>query len=190
MATTEVQLLRSKLTLLAVLLVLLAGCSIQERGEGDRKDVKIATPFGGMEIKADDKNPADTGLAVYPGSTLKAKEGDESSTANVSISSGIFGLRVAAATYTSGDSLSKVRDFYKQELNKYGSVIECRGKIEDRDHDQDDELFCKEGAGEAGRVELGVGNKQRRRIVSLKPNDKGTEFSLVYLQLRGKEGAL
>lgn len=165
-----------------------SACSIEHKEDGDKKDVKIETPFGGMQVKADEKKPADTGLTPYPGAHLKEKSGGDDHNANVDMSFGNFGLKVAAATYLTDDSQDKVLDFYRKDMAKYGKVLECKGGIDDKN----DELVCSTSKHDA-EIELGTGNKMRRRIVGVKPNGNGTEFSLVYLQLRGgkdKEGEL
>jgi len=161
----------------------LPGCTIQHKEDADKKDVKIETPFGGMQVKADEKKPAETGLAQYPGSHLKEKTGDDSHSANVDMSFGPFGMKVAAATYLTDDTQDKVLDFYRKEMSKYGKVLECKGGIDDKN----DELVCSSKHADRDEIELGTGNKMRRRIVAVKPNGKGTEFSLVFLQLRGKD---
>jgi hypothetical protein len=165
---------------------LLPACTIQHKENGDNKDVKIETPFGGMQVKADDKKPADTGLAQYPNARVKEKSGDDDNSGNVDMSFGPFGLKVAAVTYVTNDSRDKVVDFYRKDMSRYGKVLECKGGIDD----EGDNLVCKPGKHDA-EIELGTGNKMRRHIVAVKTNGSGTEFSLVYLQLRGgKEGEL
>jgi hypothetical protein len=168
---------------------MLPACSIHHKEEGDKKDVKIDTPFGGMQVKADDKKPADTGLAQYPGSRLKEKSGNDTHSANVDMNFGPFGMKVAAATYLTDDPEDKVLDFYRKEMSKYGKVLECKGGIDDHN----DELVCSSTKHTRDEIELGTGNKMRRRIVGVKKNGSQTEFSLVFLQLRNentKEGEL
>ena len=168
---------------------MLPACSIHHKEEGDKKDVNIQTPFGGMQVKADEKKPADTGLAQYPGSRLKEKSKNDTNSANVDLSFGPFGMKVAAATYLTEDSEDKVLDFYRKEMSKYGKVLECKGGSID---DHNDELVCS-SSKHGEEIELGTGNKMRRRIVGVKKNGTQTEFSLVYLQLRNenrKEGEL
>ena len=165
---------------------LFSACTIQKKESGDNKDVKIETPFGGMQVKADEKKPADTGLAQYPNAHLKEKSGDNDNNANVDMSFGPFGMKVAASTYVTDDAKDKVLDFYRKDLSRYGKVLECKGGIDD----EGDDLVCKPGKHDA-EIELATGNKMRRRIVAVKTKGTGTEFSLVYLQLRGgKEGEL
>lgn len=165
----------------------LPGCSIQHKEDADKKDVKIETPFGNMQVKADEKKPADTGLAQYPNSHLKEKDSEhDSNSANVDMSFGPFGMKVVAATFVTPDSTDKVLDFYRKEMAKYGRVLECKGDIDDHG----DDLVCSSKHKHDDEIELGTGNKERRRIVSVKQRGGQTEYSLVYLQLRGKEGEL
>jgi hypothetical protein len=167
---------------------MLPACSIQHKEDADKKDVKIETPFGNMQVKADDKKPADTGLTQYPGSHLKEKNGDDSHSANVDMSFGPFGMKVVAATFVSDDPMDKVKDFYLKDMARYGKVLDCKGGIDDHG----DGLVCSPSKHDRDSdIELGVGNKERRRIVGIKQRGNGTEISLVYLQLRGnKEGEL
>jgi hypothetical protein len=160
-------------------------CTIQHKEDAEKKNVKIDTPFGGMQVRADEKTPADTGLAQYPGAKIKEKNGDDNHNANVDMSFGPFGMKVAAVTYVTADSQDKVLDFYRKDMSKYGKVLECKGGIDDKN----DELVCSSSKHDAD-IELGTGNKMRRRIVAVKQRGNQTEFSLVYLQLRGKEGEL
>ena len=68
----------------------------------------------------------DTGLPVYPGARRKEKgdDGNESS-ANVNISSELFGLKVVAVEYLSDDPPEKLVAYYTGQLKKYGNVLVC-----------------------------------------------------------------
>jgi hypothetical protein len=166
--------------------LMLPACTIQHKEDADKKDVKIETPFGNMQVRADDKKPADTGLTPYPNSHLKEKSGDDSHSANVDMNFGPFGMKVVAATFITDDPVEKVKDFYLKDMARYGNVLDCKGGIDDHGEG----LVCKPSKHDA-EIELGVGNKERRRIVGIKHRGTQTEFSLVYLALRGdKEGEL
>ena len=199
------------LLLLLVAAGLLAGCSVRQKKEGGAEKVDINTPVGSVHVNKPDGGPAkvdidsffggvhvntqadpqDTGLLVYPGARLRPEHGNESSSANVNLSSGPFGVKVTALEYQSDDPPEKITDFYRQEMAKYGPVLQCSpgsqgssGKRSDPD-----ELTCDTNI-HAGTLELKVGSRQRQRVVSIKPEGKGTRFALVYVQLRGKEGTL
>src|SRR6266700_3374791 len=107
--------------------LLLAGCSVnvKKQQNGEDKQVDINTPVGGIHVSKD-ANVADVGLAVYPGARLKQKGSDgEEKSANVNISGFGFGLKVVALEYESSDSPAKLVDFYKDQLKRYGKVLEC-----------------------------------------------------------------
>lgn len=176
----------------------LTGCTIQSKHEEGAKDknVKIETPMGNLAVRTDAVEAKDTGLSVFPGSTLKedADDGDEKK-ANVNIDTPWFGVKVVALTYESPESQEKVWDYYKKEMGKYGRVLECRAGSPDLDlSGNDDELTCKEDRKQHVRISsrkgatLKVGTKQKQRIVAVKSSGTGTEYSLVYVYAReGKE---
>jgi outer membrane murein-binding lipoprotein Lpp len=169
----------------AVAVLVLTGCNVQKSKEqGGNEKVDIRTPVGGIKVNTE-ADAQDVGLAVYPGATLKPKGEGEHSSANVNISSSLFGVKVVALKYLSNDPPDKIKDFYKKELGKYGDVLDCKGGVKE----DGDRISCGQGEHK-DHTELVVGTKERQHIVSIKPDGKGTEFSLVYVQTRGKDGAL
>jgi hypothetical protein len=174
----------STVACLALLLVF-AGCSVQKQKEGSNESVKIDTPVGALNVNTD-ANVKEAGLAVYPGAKPNPKpEGDHNS-ANVNISSSLFGVKVVALEYVSDDAAEKVADFYKKELAKYGDVLDCENGVSEHG----DQLTCADSQKHGRHRELAVGTKERRHMVSVRPDGTGTKFALVYIQVRGKEGTL
>jgi len=177
----------------AILATLLPACSINVKKEknGEDKQVDINTPVGGIHVSKD-ANVADVGLAVYPGARLK--QGDSNGndkSANVNISSFGFGLKVVALEYQSDDSPAKLIAYYKDQLKKYGKVLECHTShfdvnpdMKDSDHGSH-ELTCEGSSG--NNVELKVGTKENQHIVAVEPDGKGSSFSLVYVRTHGKQ---
>ena len=108
-------------------LALLPGCNVnvKKNSEGQEKKVDIETPMGGCTSPRD-ADVRDTGLPVYPGARRKehGDDGNENN-AHVNISSGLFGLKVVAIEYLSDDPPEKLIDYYKDQLKKYGDVLEC-----------------------------------------------------------------
>jgi len=177
--------------------IFLNACSINvKKDAGDQeKKVDIETPIGGLHVSKD-VDAKEVGLAVYPGARAKEKEDDgEENKANVNISSSFFGLKVVAIEYESDDSPEKITAFYKEQLKKYGDILECHtskhgGHVNaevksDSDHNDDSKLSCEEGSGNT--LELKVGTPSNQRIVSITPEKKGTEFALVLVRTRGKD---
>jgi len=182
-------------TLFAVWVVMtIAACNINvKKGEdGQDKKVDIETPVGGIHVDTN-AEARDTGLPVYPGARIKDKNenGDEKS-AKVNISSGLFGVKVVAVQYFSDDPPAKLISYYRDQLKKYGNILECHtsqvgGDVNvHRRGGPSNELKC-DGDDDGQAIELKVGTQQNQHIVSIKPADNGksSEFALVFVQTRG-----
>ena len=110
-------------------LLALPACSVnvKKNGEGQEKNVDIETPMGALHVSKD-VDVRDLGLPVYPGARRKENgDDDHDNNAHVNISSGLFGLKVVAIEYLSDDPPEKIIAYYKDQLKKYGSVLECHG---------------------------------------------------------------
>jgi hypothetical protein len=189
------------LLLSALPITLLAGCRVESRksASGNGDDVKIATPFGGMSVKTDDSDIAkSTGLPTYPGAVAvkkKNKDDHNDGAADINMSFGNFTLRVKAVSFTTPDPPDQVLAFYKKGLARFGTVIQCK------DHTAvgtptrtPDGLTCSDDEKDShvhvdddmsGKMELKAGSKQHQHIVAIDPQDGGTKFGLVALDLPG-----
>jgi hypothetical protein len=184
--------MRPQKFLLPVLVALftLSACNVDVKNneQGQNKNVDIKTPFGEVHVNngADVK---DTGLPVYAGARMKREDnGNDEKNANVNISTGAFGIKVVAVEYESDDAPAKLIAYYKDQLTKYGAVLECHTSGHDYSYNNDshsDELKCDGNSGK--NIELKAGTKNNQHIVSIEPRDKGSNFALVYVRLRGKE---
>ncbi len=173
--------------------LLLPACSINVKKEqnGDDKQVDINTLVGGIHVSKG-ADAADVGVAVYPGARLKQDDSNgKDKSANVNISSFGFGLKVVALEYRSDDAPEKLIAYYKDQLKKYGKVLECHTShfnvnpdIKGSDHGSH-ELTCEDSNG--NNVELKVGTKENQHIVAVEPDGKGSSFSLVYVRTHGKD---
>jgi hypothetical protein len=181
-------------TLAAALLQLGCDINVKKEANGKDKQVDITTPVGGIHV-SQQPDAAAVGIAVYPGARLKEKDSDGSDkSANVNISGFGFGIKVVALEYESDDAPAKILSFYKDQLKKYGSVLECHTSghfnvdMNTDSHDSknnSNELTCE---GEHGtNVELKVGRKDDQHIVAVEPEGKGSSFSLVYVRTHGKD---
>lgn len=175
-------------------LALLPACTIHEQknaGSGDKK-VEIKTPFGEMKVNTQ-VDPKDTGLPVYPGARRAADSEHDKHAANVNISSSMFGLKVVAVKFESDDPPQKVLDFYRDKVKAYGGkYLECTeddGTIVTNQR-EGQELSCDKGKGHGDSIELKAGSPDRQHVVAVKPKGSGSEFTLVYVNKRGKEGDL
>lgn len=173
--------------------VLVTGCRVESSKQGGNDNVRIATPFGGMQVKTNDASVLQgMGLPAYPGATLLKKDNDHGA-ADVNMNFGSFHLRVKAASYQTPDSPDKVEAFYRKALAAYGDVIKCsndkpvgeptqtaEGLTCDNDHKHvqiDDDMSRK--------MELKAGSKQHQHIVAIDADGSGTRLGLVALDLPG-----
>lgn len=172
---------------------LLPACSVNVKKEADgrEKQVDINTLVGGIHVSKQ-ADVADVGLAVYPNARPKPERGGDDRSANVNISGFGYGIKVIALEYESDDSPSQLVAFYKDQLKKYGSVLECRtSKHLDLDMKvsksggEPHELNCTSTSG--NNIELKVGTKENQHIVEVQPEGKGSSFSLVYVRTHGKD---
>ena len=174
---------------------------VQKSNNDKDKSVNIKTPFGGLQVRTDDVAAKDTGLTVYPGARQAPRSEHDDSQANVNIATAWFGVKVVALKYESDDSPEKILDYYKKEMAKYGRVLQCKdGKeaggggssasndseeLSCKDHDKKDHGLNIDMSDHRGdTTELKVGTKSRQRIVAIKPNGKGAQFDLVFVQTR------
>ncbi|HTC57932.1 MAG TPA: hypothetical protein VK706_16060 [Candidatus Sulfotelmatobacter sp.] len=176
-------------------LLLLAGCSVNVKKEanGEDKQVDVKSLLGDVHV-SQQANVADVGLVVYPGARLKEKDSDGSDkSANVNVSGFGFGIKVIALEYESDDNPAKVLSFYRDQLKKYGMVLECHTSkgnwnVNMGSHGSkkgSNELTC-EGSG-GNDIELKVGKQDDQHIVAVEPEGRGSSFSLVYVRTHGKD---
>jgi hypothetical protein len=184
---------------LAVVSGLLAGCHVEKTTNGDSKDVKIVTPFGGMNVKT---NEADVlgaiGLPAYPGAVAVQEDtgNDHAHSADVDMSFGGFKLRVKAAGYRTDDSPDKVEAFYRNGLKRFGDVITCQdNRAVGSPAKTGEGLGCDNNHGghvsvnnDTSRhlMELKAGSEQHQHVVTIDQDGGGTKFGLVALDLPGK----
>ena len=175
-----------------ILCLALVGCSIttHDKGNGKKDDVDIKTPFGSLSVKEGASDVKDTGLSPYPGARIAKDDDDEHHhSANVNISSSLFGLKVVALKYESDDPSDKVLSFYRKEMGKYGKVIDCTGGFNMNFHhrDKDAEVSCDDhsGSDHGYKEELKVGTENNQRVLAIKPKNAGSEFTLVYVRAWG-----
>jgi hypothetical protein len=179
--------------------LLLPGCKInvKKRADGQDKQVDINSPLGGIHVSKQ-ADIADVGLTIYPGARARDKHsGSDDKSANINISGFGYGIKVVALEFESDDAPPKVLSFYRDQLKKYGSVLECHtsGHFNvDMNADSHgsrggaNELTCRGNHGT--NIELKVGKRDDQHIVAVEPQGKGSSFSLVYVRTHGKDAEI
>jgi hypothetical protein len=177
-------------------ILMLSACSVNVKKErsGEDKQVDIKTFGGGGIHVSNDADVLDTGLTVYPGARVKPRNSShDSKSANVNISGFGYSVKVVALEYESDDTPTRILAFYKDQLRKYGNVLECHTSALNLDmktgshgsNSESNELTCEGDRG--SNIELKVGKKNDQHIVAVQPEGKGSSFSLVYIRTHGKD---
>lgn len=187
------------LAALGMAAALLAGCEVDTHKNGESKDVKISTPFGGMRVKTNEANATEgIGLPAYPGAQPAKKDNgnDDNESADVDLSFGSFQFRVKTASFRTGDSAEKVEAFYRDGMKRFGDVIVCRdGHAVSLPARTTEGLTCDNRHGghvdvdahpSKDKVQLKAGSMQHQHVVEIDPDGGGTKFALVTLDLPGK----
>jgi hypothetical protein len=174
--------------------LLLSGCHVVEHKDGDKDNVDISTPFGGMHVKTNsDGDTAAIGITAYPGAVpLKESDHKDANSANVDMSFGSFHLGVKAASFQTPDQPDKVLAYYRKNLTKFGDVIECRGNHAIGTPTETSQgLSCNDQnhthvttiESDSDDIELKAGSALHQHIVGVESKDGGTKIGLVALDL-------
>jgi hypothetical protein len=176
----------------------LAGCrvNVEKGADGEDKNVRVDTPFGGVHVNTGQTSAADLGLPVYPGAQQVA-DNDKHKSADVQLGFGEWTLRVRAVSYATDDSKDQVTAFYKKAMGRYGDVIVCQGNTPVGSPSSTSEgLTCEDDKNSKVKVDNGdygtdknglalkAGSKRHQHIVGFEdPKDGKTRFALVALDL-------
>jgi hypothetical protein len=192
-------LIRSTLLAVVGIAVVLASFAAEpQKSDGDQdKHIDIQSNAGDLHVGTD-ADAEKAGLPLYPGAGRRHDEKNDAS-ANLSLFTEAFGVKLVAAKYDSDDAPGKIIDFYRDKLKKYGKVVECHTREHGDSHADfsDDDapnqaakgLKC-EGDNTGPVTELKVGSENNQHAVAIEPNKSGSgsSFSLVYVHVRGKQG--
>ena len=187
----------------AVATLLLNACNmkVKEEGKDGNKNVSISSSLGDLKVRTDEVNPSDTGLSVYPGSQLKPKEDkNHDNKANVDINTPWFGVKVVALTYESNDDPEKIWGYYRDEMTKkWGKPLECRPGSSDwtKQKEGKDDLVCRDSKkkgvnidADTNDMQLKVGTEDKQHVVAVKKEGGKTQYSLVYVTVRGEKDSI
>jgi hypothetical protein len=134
----------------------------------------------------------DVGLPVYPGSRPHKEKEDDSAGANLGLWGGGSGFKMAILKLETGATPEKVAAYYKKELAKYGTVLDCskpRGISEDAgQQDSSKGLRCGDDKPENGGLLFKSGTKEKQHIVGIQAFGHGTFYQLIYLGAWSSEG--
>lgn len=193
-----------RLLIAGVMALALTGCSVQEHKNGQAENVHLHTPIGALDVRTNAVHGPDVGLPVYPGAVETGQHGDDSGSADIQMSFGKWSLHIKAIGYRSQDAEEKVVDFYKKAMAQYGDVLTCKDKTaigtpsrtrqgltcaNDHEYNVDLKLDTSKNTVQvtspaiSGAVKLLAGSPENQHIVEFTPDQNGTKFSVVVVQL-------
>jgi hypothetical protein len=186
------------ITAFSVLIALPGFAAPQDNNQN--KHIDIQSSAGDLHVGTD-ADAKKTGLPLYPGARVHHDE-DSNNGVNLGLLTDAFGIKLVVVKYDSDDAPSKLIDFYRDHLKKYGKVLECHSRqhgghadFDDRNEDeksgdQKDKPVKCEGDNQGPVTELKVGTQENQHVVAVEPasNGNGSTFALVYLHTRGKQG--
>lgn len=172
----RINVIGTRLIGVAMLSFALGACGM---GEGSSNGFSLGVDVG------DKATSKALGLPAYPGAKPYKDHEDDTSAADIGISTPLFGLRVAAAKLETPDKPEKVARFYRDALAKHGEVLECPDKSTgaSKRKKRDDALTCDDDHSHS--LVYKVGTKNDQRIVAIDRHGDGTRFSLVRVDVRG-----
>jgi hypothetical protein len=190
-----------RLTLAAAFAMLLCvpamTVNAQQTDSGNQdKNLDVRSSVGDLHM-GKDADARSAGLPLFPGARRAHDEAD-SNALNFGILTEAFGVKLVIAKYDSDDAPSKVVDFYREKLKKYGKVLECHtsehggrvhADVDDQKNEHSKELKC-EGDNTGPVTELKVGTEDNQHVVAVEPSrsGKGSTFALVFMYTHGKQG--
>ena len=163
--------------LLAGAALLLALYSVPSRVRA--QDEKSAGAF--VSEKASAK---EVGLPLYPGSKphVDKDKSDDSPSANMGLWLGGAGFQLVVVKMESTDSPEKVASYYRKELAKYGTVLDCSNPAAAQpDKSSSNALTCGDDKPDGGGMLFKAGSKEKQHIVGVQAEGSGTVYQLVYL---------
>jgi hypothetical protein len=127
---------------------------------------------------------ADVGLPIYPGAKPHKNPGSDSDAAQLGVWGGAFGFRLAVMQLESSDAPTKIAEYYKKALAKYGTVLDCTNDGTDHENSSS-ALTCDDKPAKNGGMVFKAGTKRKQHIVEVEPNGSGSKFALVYVWTKG-----
>lgn len=129
----------------------------------------------------------EVGLPVYSGAKPHKDEKDDSPSVQMGIWGSAFGFKLAVMKLESNDAPEKIAEFYKKELAKYGTVLNCSEPSQKPSAKDSNKLECGDDKPEKGGLLFKAGTKEKQHLVAIQANGQGSLFQLVYVEARGDD---
>jgi len=132
----------------------------------------------------------EVGLSIYPGSTPHKEQDkdNDSPAAKLGLWGTSFGFKLVVLKMESKDAPSKVAEYYRRALAKYGTVLDCtNARPQQAKDERSEKLTCGDDKPETGGVLFKAGTREKQHIVGIQPNGTGAVFQLLYIEARGEK---
>jgi hypothetical protein len=147
---------------------------------GDKKEVSIKTPFGGIEVNKE-INEAGLGLPIYPGARTVSEHND----ATVNMQFGDNLARLVVGKFETSDGFDKVKDFYQLRLTAKEGKFTPRGdEFKSGQWDKEEGNFIRKDR--EGKTVFEIKRSDSEKVVALKDIGNGTRIELVRIS-HGKQ---
>jgi hypothetical protein len=159
------------------------------------KDKELSVTVQGPETDAGlivsaSATAKEVGLPIYPGS-MPHKDQDkdnDSPAAKLGLWGTSFGFKLVVLKMESKDAPSKVAEYYRRALAKYGTVLDCtNARPQQAKDERSEKLSCGDDKSETGGMLFKAGTSEKQHIVGVQPNGTGAVFQLLYVEARGEK---
>jgi hypothetical protein len=157
---------------------------VNDKG-GDKKEVSIQTPFGGIEVNKNGVTEGSLGLPIYPGAKSVSNHND--ATINMRFGNEAA-LRIVVGKYHTSDNFDKVKGYYEEGLTAQVGKFTPKSMIEFNPGHWDNEEGNFVGKDKEGKTVFEIKRKDSVKIAALKSEWDGTRIELVHIN-HGKNEA-
>jgi hypothetical protein len=120
------------------------------------------------------------GLPIMPGAVRREKEKDEDHALTFALWGGDFGFKVVVLGLSTKAPLDEVADYYKGQMERYGSVLDCnREPPRTRTKDEKKTILACDEKVKPGRQVLKVGTPKSQRIVNIESAGNQVHINMV-----------
>lgn len=160
----------------AILLTASAGAYAEpERGDEPRK-----APFGAGIVLSGEATSKSVGLPIMPGAVRREKADGEGNGLTLALWGGEFGFKVAVLMLETGEPIGDVAAYYKDEMRRYGTVLDCSpGQPRTKSGGDKNALECEGRSRANGKHVFKVGTKNNHRLVNIEPHGKQVQIDIV-----------
>lgn len=140
----------------------------------------------------DEMRAEETGLSVFPGAKRVEKNLGEG--AILQFSFGDYGLKIVVVNLHTDESPARVAAFYRDDLARYGSVLDCTHVKPAAKPDPENKakakakastrLTCNSDTAPTNGMLYRAGTTASERVVSIKPRGAGAEVTLVHVRVK------